>query len=276
MALRLPLSAFEAPPCALNGIAFRSLSPLFGSSILNFSPPQIIRRRKLSFVLAAIGKDAADLSVSSVEWDVVNKEEKTDLTASGELEEDASPEDLEYVAKIKRVLELLKKNRDMLFGEVKLTMMIEDPRNIERKRLLGIEDPDEVTRDDIASALEDVHEGRIPKNRVALRLLAEEMINWPDLEVEAPKEKRVKSLYAKATDTGVDPREAAKRLNIDWDSAADIEAEEEDEDIDVPPAVGYDVYRRSKHPTWSIKSDVNGCEKFNLMAISLDRLSTNY
>lgn len=40
--------------------------------------------------------------------------------------------------------------------QVKLTIMIEDPRDIERKRLLGIEDPDEVTRDDLAAALEDV------------------------------------------------------------------------------------------------------------------------
>ena len=39
--------------------------------------------------------------------------------------------------------------------QVKLTIMIEDPRDIERKRLLGIED-DEVTRDDLAAALEDV------------------------------------------------------------------------------------------------------------------------
>lgn len=34
--------------------------------------------------------------------------------------------------------------------------MIEDPRDIERKRLLEIEDPDEVTRDDLADALVDV------------------------------------------------------------------------------------------------------------------------
>lgn len=127
----------------------------------------------------------------------------------------------------------------MLFGEVKLTVMIEDPRDTERKILLGIEDPDDITRDDYAEALEDVHEGRIPKNRVALRLLAEEMINWPDLEVEAPKSKPRRSLYAKATDTGVDPREAARRLNIDWDSAADIESEEDSDDMEVPAAVGY-------------------------------------
>ena len=35
--------------------------------------------------------------------------------------------------------------------------MIEDPRDIERKRTLGIEDPDEITRDDLADALAEVH-----------------------------------------------------------------------------------------------------------------------
>lgn len=34
--------------------------------------------------------------------------------------------------------------------------MIEDPREIERKRLLGIEDPDSPTRDDLVAALEEV------------------------------------------------------------------------------------------------------------------------
>lgn len=38
---------------------------------------------------------------------------------------------------------------------MKLTIMIEDPRDVERKRLMGI-DPDEITRDDLAAALEDV------------------------------------------------------------------------------------------------------------------------
>jgi hypothetical protein len=39
--------------------------------------------------------------------------------------------------------------------------MIEDPRDIERKRTLGIEDPDEITRDDLADALVEVHH-RLP------------------------------------------------------------------------------------------------------------------
>lgn len=128
----------------------------------------------------------------------------------------------------------------MLFSEVKLTILIEDPRDVERRRLLGIEDEyDAPTRDDLAAALEEVNEGKIPQNRVALRMLAEEMIQWPNLEAEALKKKPSKSLYARATDTGVDPREAAKRLNIDWDTAAEIEDTDTNDENEVPPAVGY-------------------------------------
>ncbi|XP_057970909.1 ycf3-interacting protein 1, chloroplastic isoform X2 [Malania oleifera] len=172
-------------------------------------------------------------------------DEDTELQVStskdeDDLQEDPTPEDLEYVSQIRRVLELLRKNRNMLFGEVKLTIMIEDPREDERRSLLGIADSDVPTRDDLAAALEEVNEGRVPKNREALRMLAEEMMQWPSVEVEAPKKKRSRSLYAKATDTGVDPQVAAKRLNIDWDSAAEIDDDVSDEP-EVPAAVGYGV-----------------------------------
>lgn len=161
-------------------------------------------------------------------------------TEEEEVEEaDPDPQDLEYVAQIKRVLELLKKNRDMLFGEVKLTIMIEDPREIERKRLLGIDDSETPTREDLAEVLEEINEGKIPTDRVALQMLAEEMVQWPNLEVEVQKKGPRKSLYAKATDTGVDPEVAAKRLNIDWDSAADIEETDASDESEVPKAVGY-------------------------------------
>lgn len=42
------------------------------------------------------------------------------------------------------------------YVQVKLTIMIEDPRDVERKRLLGIEDLDAPTRDDLVAALEEV------------------------------------------------------------------------------------------------------------------------
>ncbi|KAJ4981634.1 hypothetical protein NE237_032471 [Protea cynaroides] len=188
--------------------------------------PFLRHSRKKTRGLVFVGKEETELRVSDTDTQV-------------EQEEDLSPDDLEYVGQIRRVLELLRKNRDMIFSEVKLTVMIEDPRDVERRRLLGIDDPDTPTREDLAAALEDVNEGRIPKNRAALRILAEEMTNWPNLEAEAPKKKPTKSLYAKVTDTGVDPKVAAERLNIDWDSAAEIEDNDASDDADVPSAVGY-------------------------------------
>ena len=56
-------------------------------------------------------------------------------------------------------------------------------------------------------------------------------------QVEVPKKKRGKSLYAKATDTGINPEVAAKRLNIDWDAAANIEDSDVTDDAEVPSAV---------------------------------------
>ncbi|GFQ00815.1 hypothetical protein PHJA_002225400 [Phtheirospermum japonicum] len=177
----------------------------------------------------------------------VNKEDTPSIVTSTPTQQqtepggdgDPDPQDLEYVSQIKRVLELLKKNRDMLFNEVKLTIMIEDPRDVERRRLLGIDDENAPTRDDLAAALVQVNEGQIPENRLALRMLAEELLQWPYLEVEAPKQKKPgKSLYAKFTDTGIDPKEAAKRLNLDWDSAAEI-GDAEADDVEVPSALGY-------------------------------------
>ncbi|EPS69738.1 hypothetical protein M569_05027 [Genlisea aurea] len=151
---------------------------------------------------------------------------------------DPDPQDLEYVSRIKTVLELLRKNRDMLFEEVKLTIMIEDPRDVERRRLLGIDDENAPTRDDLAAALVQVNEGEIPEDRVALRMLAEEMTQWPNLEAEPPS-KKGKSMYARVTDTGVDPQEAAKRLNIDWDSATEVVEDGLSDDMEVPPPLGY-------------------------------------
>ncbi|CAL5410599.1 unnamed protein product [Camellia sinensis] len=187
-------------------------------------------RRRRSAGVVFVGKEETQLRVPSAEDDQVEEVAE---------EKDPSPEDLEYISQIKRVLELLKKNRDMIFSEVKLTVMIEDPREVERRRLIGIDDSETPTREDLADVLQEVNEGKIPKNRVALKMLADEMVQWPNLEVEVPKAKRRKSLYAKATDTGIDPEVAAKRLNIDWDSAADIEDSDDTDDSEVPAAVGY-------------------------------------
>ncbi|MED6121035.1 Ycf3-interacting protein 1, chloroplastic, variant 2 [Stylosanthes scabra] len=189
------------------------------------------RTSSLSF-LPFVGKEDTDLRLSTQQQEDEDEEEEEE-----DDDEEPTPEDLQYVNQIKTVLELLRKNRDMLFGEVKLTIMIEDPREIERRRLLGIEDPDGPTRDDLVAALEEVNEGKVPTDKVALKMLAEELAAWPNLEIEATKKKPSKSLYAKATDTGIDPKVAAKKLNIDWDSAAEIDDVDDDDDTEVPPAV---------------------------------------
>ncbi|KAH9316452.1 hypothetical protein KI387_025079, partial [Taxus chinensis] len=53
------------------------------------------------------------------------------------------------------VVQLLKEKRDMTFNEVRLTIMIEDPREAEQKRQLGVEDDRGCTREDMAEALLD-------------------------------------------------------------------------------------------------------------------------
>ncbi|GKB91511.1 ycf3-interacting protein 1, chloroplastic [Tanacetum coccineum] len=220
----------------------RALKPylMMGSSgnasTLNNSGAWLTTRtnNNISVVVSAAGanEDTKSVAVESTENDDVQEDDDDEY-------EDPDPQDLEYVAQIKRVLELLKKNRDMLFNEVKLTVMIEDPREVERKRLLGIDDADTPTREDLAAVLEEVNEGKIPRDRIALQMLADEMVQWPNLEVEATKKGPRKSLYAKATDTGVDPEVAAKRLNIDWDTAAEIEEEAASDESEVPSVLGY-------------------------------------
>lgn len=220
-----------APPSSSTSPCSITLSPpksvVFSSDANNFSALCLHRRRRRIKIIG-VGKEDTELRTDA-----------SSTITQQQQQEDDDPEDLELVGQIKRVLELLKKNRDMLFGEVKLTILIEDPREVERRRMLGIDDSSAPSREDLVEALEQVNQGNLPENRLALRMLAEEMINWPNLEVEVDKKKRTTSPYAKVTDTGVNPKEAAKRLNIDWDSAAEIEKSDDDDENEVPAAVGY-------------------------------------
>lgn len=95
-----------------------------------------------------------------------------------------------YCRDIVAVIEKLVDLRDMTFNEIKLTVAIDDPLARDR-RSVGIEDASGASREEIAAALMDVHEGRIPKDRIALKVLWEEMMNWPSLDVK-PKEPQQK------------------------------------------------------------------------------------
>lgn len=92
-------------------------------------------------------------------------------------EEDAKRLCREVVGILKR----LKSQRDMTLNEVRLTVAIEDPRARER-RLMGMEDNSGISREEMATALMEVSEGRIPSDRIALRELWKEMSQWPALD----------------------------------------------------------------------------------------------
>lgn len=181
-----------------------------------------------------------------------SEEDTTGSVAVEDVDEDVSEEplspeeeeDRQNVQDILMVVELLRTKRDMAFNEVRLTIMIEDPRDVERRKLLNIEDDRGCSREELGIALQEVYEGRIPQDRITLRELTKEMMNWPYLEEEIYPQERlppVESPYAKVTDTGVDPRLAAQRAKVDWDSAAEIQPGEEKKDLSevLPPAVGF-------------------------------------
>ena len=73
----------------------------------------------------------------------------------------------------------------MSVNEIKLTIAIEDPRARER-RLMGMEDSSGVSREEMAEALAAVAEGTVPTDRIALRELHREMIQWPFVDADEP------------------------------------------------------------------------------------------
>ncbi|CDY14936.1 hypothetical protein HID58_006703 [Brassica napus] len=75
---------------------------------------------------------------------------------------------------------------------------------------------------DMMMMFNEVDEGKIPKDSLTLQMLYEEMIRWPNLEVEVSKKQ---------------PRDS----NVEWDSAAAIEeADVDDDDTGVASkAMGY-------------------------------------
>jgi hypothetical protein len=110
------------------------------------------------------------------------KAEDNQVMGSQEVaEEDAR----RFCRDIVNVLKLLKNSRDMTVNEVRLTLAIEDPRARDRRKM-DMEDASGVSRDEIAAALMDVAEGKIPTDRIALRELHRELMSWPGLDPSEP------------------------------------------------------------------------------------------
>ncbi|CAI7913897.1 unnamed protein product [Closterium sp. NIES-54] len=92
-------------------------------------------------------------------------------------------QDLSDIQDILETIELLKERRDMTVQEIRLVLMIEDPREAERRRQMGIENESGCSRDEIADAFLEVCEDRVPADRMVLRKLAQDMRDWPRLRV---------------------------------------------------------------------------------------------
>jgi len=93
-----------------------------------------------------------------------------------------------------------------LLAQVKLVIGIEDPRAKERREELGVEDESGVSREDLQYCLQEVKDGDMPEDRVALRRLAEEMREWPYLDLTDEMKAQAAeagSSYASITNTGV-------------------------------------------------------------------------
>eukprot|EP00475_Leptophrys_vorax_P001717 TRINITY_DN10952_c0_g1_i1.p1 TRINITY_DN10952_c0_g1~~TRINITY_DN10952_c0_g1_i1.p1 ORF type:complete len:312 (+),score=20.60 TRINITY_DN10952_c0_g1_i1:74-937(+) len=171
-------------------------------------------------------------------------------------------QDLKDVADILETIELLKERRFMTIQEMRLTLLIEDPREAERRRQMGIENESGCSRDEIAAAFVEVCEDRVPGDRMSLRKLAQEMRDWPRLRDAIYAEEAVAakgpSPYATITDVGLQggakanrPVGAAGAAGASgasaWDDAVDKAAkaakEEAEQEKDLgnklPPFVGY-------------------------------------
>ncbi|CAG7894627.1 unnamed protein product, partial [Brassica rapa] len=101
------------------------------------------------------------------------------------------------------------------------------------------------SREDLAEALEQVDEGKIPKDSLTLQMLYEEMIRWPNLELSIitlfqslyPNPYIISYISDKVEVSKKQPRDS----NVEWDSAAAIEeADVDDDDTGVASkAMGY-------------------------------------
>ncbi|CAK9138738.1 unnamed protein product [Ilex paraguariensis] len=77
--------------------------------------PPFLRQRRIKRSISSagrafVGKEDTEVSVTSTQEAQQNNDS------------DPDPQDVEYVSQIKRVLELLRRNRDMLFSEVFLSL----------------------------------------------------------------------------------------------------------------------------------------------------------
>nr|GEU95877.1 non-specific lipid-transfer protein 2-like [Tanacetum cinerariifolium] len=123
--LRLPSQILLPPPFCCTSSTQSIHKPCISSTFPKHQHKHYLQlstrtNNNISLVVsAAANEDTKSVAVESTENDVQKDDEDED-----DEYEDPDPQDLEYVAQIKRVLELLKKNRDMLFNEIGLAAVM--------------------------------------------------------------------------------------------------------------------------------------------------------
>merc|ERR1712039_214731 len=89
-------------------------------------------------------------------------------------------EALEHCKLIIKILRMLIKKRNMTINEVRLTLAIEDNRTKEQWST-DINQKMDISKNEVISAFKEVVAGEIPKNRIALSVLARKMKTWPGI-----------------------------------------------------------------------------------------------
>jgi len=159
------------------------------------------------------------------------------------------------VAEAQRVLLLLGERRNMSVNEVRLVLMVEDPRVTQRREQYGVEVESGVSRDDVLAALTDVQAGVVPRDGLALRQLVAELQAWPYLESDEAL--RIssggESPYAAVTETGLSKAQRlaqAQARSGRTETPAYTEAPEKDLSDFLPKWVGFSaVYAVRWHPS---------------------------
>jgi len=92
--------------------------------------------------------------------------------------EEEDPEMFAMCQQVYAYIENLEQARDMTYRELRLIIGIEDPEVKKAREEMFIETESGVSRDEMLEALDDVKNGRFPKDRLALEKLLEELQTW--------------------------------------------------------------------------------------------------
>jgi hypothetical protein len=141
----------------------------------------------------------------------------------------------------------------MSLNEVRLVLMVEDPRAAQQREQYGVEVESGVSRGEILAALTDVTQGRVPADKLALRQLVKELQQWPYLENDDMLRGSGPSPYAEVTNTGASRQqrmaEAQARASTAGGGRVDEVEEAQDLSDFLPKWVGWSsVYLISAIP----------------------------